>query len=215
MDGRERLVLAARGGPVDRQPVLVWSESPGHEADGIVVSLAGLADALRTHPDQLVLAEVVSPFGLAKRLGVDLNEVLRDDPAKGEAMLTQFAAEVREDMSLALERGADGIYYRLDGAYPDASSPMQYGGHYLEVDRSLLTEIRDARLNILFVEGGEETYYDCLTDLPAHAFAWDLKQSGVSVEAMRTMRPGAVAVPSKEADILLLPSFDADPRVAP
>lgn len=212
MDGRERLVLASRGGPVDRQPVLVWSESPGHEADGIVVSLAGLADSIRTHPDQLVLAEIVSPFGLAKRLGVDLNEVLRDDPAKGEELLSKFATEVKENMASALEGGADGVFYRLDGAYPDASSPMQYGGHYLEVDRALLTEVRDARLNVLFVEGGEETYYDCLTDLPAHAFAWDLKQSGVSVEAMRTMRPGALAGRYKDADILLLQSFDAEPE---
>lgn len=212
MDGQERLVLAARGGPVDRQPVLVWSESPGHEADGIVVSLAGLVDALRTHPDQLVLAEIVSPFGLAKRLGVDLNEVLRDDPAKGEAMLTHYASEVKEDIALALERGADGVFYRLDGAYPDASSPMEYGGHYLEIDRALLSEIGDARLNVLFVEGGEETYYDCLTDLPAHVFAWDMKQSGVSVETMRTMRPGAIAAPSQDADVLLLQSFDAGPE---
>lgn len=211
MDGRERLVLASRGGPVDHQPVLVWSESPGHQADGIVVSLAGLVDALRTHPDQLVLAEIVSPFGLAKRLGVDLNEVLGDDPTRGEGMLNQFAAEVREDIALALERGADGIFYRLDGAYPAASSPMQYGGHFLEIDRILLTEVREARLNILYVEGGEETYFDCVTDLPAHAFAWDLAQSRVEVEAMRQIRSGALAAPSKEADIILLTSFDAEP----
>ncbi|MBX7132017.1 MAG: hypothetical protein K1X67_04985 [Fimbriimonadaceae bacterium] len=193
---------------MDRQPILVWSESPGHEADGVVVSLAGLADALRTHPDQLVLAEIVSPFGFAKRQGVDLNEVLRDDPARGEGMLSDFAAKVRDEVALALETGADGIFYRLDGAYPAASSPMEYGGHFLEIDRALLSEVRDARLNILFVEGGEETYFDCLTDLPAHVLAWDFAQTGIDVATMRAIRTGALAAPSDDADIRLLRSFD-------
>ncbi|HRI43137.1 MAG TPA: hypothetical protein PLL78_02865 [Fimbriimonadaceae bacterium] len=208
MDGRERLTVTVRGGTADRKPIVVRSISPGHQADGVIVPALDIVDAIRSYADQAVLAEVKSPFGLALERGLPLNDLLRDQPAEGEAVLRGLDETVRSAIDLALGAGADGVFYVLDGAYPPAASPMQYGGHYLEVDRAILSGIAEARLNILYVPGGPETYFDCLTDLSAHAIAWDLAASGVAVEQMRAMRPGALAAADSAADILLLERFE-------
>jgi hypothetical protein len=79
---------------------------------------------------------------------------------------------------------------------------MEYGGHFLEVDRQLLSGVIDARFNALYVRGGSEPYIDFVSDLPAHAFAWD-PQSGVTVAQVREVRQGALASTDKDADIEL------------
>lgn len=208
MDKRERLTVTVRGGTPDRKPIIVRSISPGHQADGVVVPALDIADALRSYADQVVLAEVRSPFGLALERGLPLSELLRDQPEEGESILQDLNETVRSAIDLALGAGADGVFYVLDGAYPPAASPMQYGGHYLEVDRAILSGIAEAQLNILYVPGGPETYFDCLTDLPARVFAWDIAESGVTVEQMRGMRAGALAAADSAADILLVEGFE-------
>lgn len=206
MTARERLVAAARGGHIDRAPVVCWSNSPGHLADAIVAPLELLRKALDTHPDQAVLAEVVSPFGRAIRRDLDLSELLREDPDLGAQRLDGFVQETRDEIDAALSQGAFGVFYRLDGAYPIASTPMEYGGHYLELDRQLLAEVEQAPFNLLYVEGEKEPYLDFVCDLPAHAFAWDYEHSGVDLAAARAMRNGALAAPAPGADIALLRS---------
>lgn len=200
--------MAVRGGTPDRKPIAVRSVSPGHEADAIVVPALETEDALRTHPEQAVLGEVKSPFGLALERGIALGDRLRDEPEEGERTLLRLVEAVRAQIELVLDAGADGVFYCLDGAYPPASTPMEYGGHYLETDRALLDSIAQARLNILYVVGGPETYFDCLADLPAHAFAWDIEASGIGMEQMRAIRPGALAAADPSADILLVDRFD-------
>ena len=123
-------------------------------------------------------------------------------------MLDALTNEVRASIERAIEHGADGILYQLYGAEPGHCSPMQYGGHFLDRDRELLGEITDATANVLFVVGGEGTYLDFLSDLPAHVFAWDSLSTGVSVADIRAMRNGALATQSPEADILLLPGLE-------
>ena len=76
---------------------------------------------------------------------------------------------------------------------PAISTPMQYGGFYLEHDRALLAEIEDARLNVLSVEGGPEPYLDFVADLPSHVLAWDVPATGIVAAAVRPMRRGALA----------------------
>lgn len=208
MNNRERMLSASRGESVDRKPIVVWSESPGHQADAVIVSHLSIEDAIRTHPDQMVLAELVSPFGRAMRAGVDLLEILRDDPERGRHELAVLTNEVRNQIQHCLDSGAAGIFYRLDGAYAAAASPMEYGGHFLEIDRAILAEFLDGHLNILYVEGEEEVYYDCVADLPAQVFAWHSEASGATVEEMRKLRPGALAAPSQDADIILVKHYD-------
>ncbi|MCG9894538.1 MAG: hypothetical protein MH204_03565, partial [Fimbriimonadaceae bacterium] len=104
----------------------------------------------------------------------------------------------------ALSARADGVCYVLAGANPASSTPMQYGGHFLEVDREILTDCQDAAFNLLWVRGKEEPYLDFVIDLPAHAFAWDMVATGITPSAMKQARGGAVAGAHPEADIYLV-----------
>ncbi len=208
MTPKERLVACCRGGITDAKPVIVWSESPGHVADGICVSQQGLADALATHPDQAVLAEVLSPFGRALRTQGRFLQLMHDDPSEGAKRLDALADETKRDLDQCLESGADGIFYRLDGAYPSAATPMEYGGHFLEVDRGLMEGIQEARVNLLWIEGEVDPFLDFVSDIPAHLFGWNVRQSGIAVSAVRAMRLGALCAADPDADVFFTTSFE-------
>ncbi len=209
MTGRERITAAARGGEVDRRPtVSAFGATPG---DAIAVALAEVSATIEKHPDSAVVCAVLSPLGRAIKNGLHIVQELHADIDKGTSLLNVLAEETRIEMHSALEHGADGVFYVLDGAYPSFTTPMEYGGHFLELDRHLLTEVIDARFNVLFVCGEKDPYIDFVCDLPAHAFAWD-PRSGVTVGYVRSMRLGALAATGDEADILLAINSNAEAR---
>jgi hypothetical protein len=202
MTSRERLTAAARGGEVDRRPIIVGpgTQLDDREADALIVASAPHIVASFVGGERAVLAEVDNPFA---RFGAELNREFAIDPVAASEKLDQATEEARAKMRGALEAGADGIFYRLFGARALHSTPMQYGGHYLERDRELLEEIGDARLNVLFLVGNDDLYLDFISDLPAHVMAWDREASGFSGAQVRTMRNGAQASSDPESEILL------------
>ncbi len=136
------------------------------------------------------LALVVSPLGKAMRDGEQLLSLIESDPTAGAKRVSELEAETRKEMSDAIARGAIGIFYFLDGACPDTTTPMQYGGHFLEVDRRLMQEI-ESTFNVVYVNGKTEPYIDFVSDLAATGFAWDI-DSGVTPEEVRKLREGAI-----------------------
>jgi len=192
MNGRERLVAAARGGALDRTPVLCGPGAVCVDADGVVVAVAEVVAALQRDAERAVLARVLSPLGRALRTDERIVAMLHENIVAGGERLRELVGEARAEMATALEAGADGVFYELDGAYPAMTTPMEYGGHFLEADRQLLDEVHGARFNVLYVCGEQEPYIDFVSDLPAHAFAWD-GRSGVGAEYVRTVRTGALA----------------------
>jgi hypothetical protein len=171
-------------------------------ADAVVVDPT---DASKPHSaESILLAEVSNPFGLALQKGIDLNSALKDDPTVGGDLLDTLVEEVRLNICSSLKSGADGIFYRLHGACPKHCSPMQYGGHYLERDRELLSTASAASLNVLFVAGHEELYIDFVSDLPANVFAWDRELTQVSAGDVRSARIGATASSDPTSEITLL-----------
>jgi hypothetical protein len=201
MNSRERVLAAGRIEEVDRKPTLAWMADQ-MPADAVVVAQAACAP--RTDDSPVFLADVANPFGLALQKGIDLNKALKDDPTVGGDILDGLVDEVRKQISIGLQSGADGIFYRLHGACPKHCSPMQYGGHYLERDRELLVEASSATFNVLFVAGPEELYIDFVSDLPAHVFAWDSEMTRVSADDVRGSRTGAVASSDPTSEIVLL-----------
>jgi hypothetical protein len=190
MTSRERLVAAARGGEVDRPPVLsLGIDREG--ADAVVVTPNEVENTLEREPGTAVLAEVLSPFGRALEFRIPLSSMLRERPEEGQQELERLFQVARADIETAILSGADGIFYRLVGAHPENSTPMEYGGFYLERDRELLESVVDARCNVLYIQGGEDAYLDFVSDLPAHIFA----APGNALEVIRAVRHGAVAAP--------------------
>lgn len=208
MSGMANLKAAAKGTKLSPKPVIVWSASPGHKADGIVATLNTLEDALRSHPGQAVLVEVMSPYGRATREGINLTDILTDQPEAGAHELSKWAASAGSDIQQALKEGANGIFYRLDGAYPAANTPMQYGGLYLETDREILKQIPEEALALLYVEGESDPYLDFVSDLPADLFGWDAPRTGIESEQVLKMRDGALAAEDKGASVFFVKSYD-------
>ena len=201
MTSRERLVAASRGGDVDRQPMLSWPDATA-EADAVIVKPVEVATVLEGGDERLVLAEVLSPFGRAVQFRLPLSTLLREEPGHGQEELEKLVEVTRQDIDTAILAGADGIFYRLRGAEPEFCTPMEYGGFYLERDRELLESVKDARLNVLSVEGGPEVYLDFVSDLPAHLFAFDLNHQSLS--DVRSMRSGVLATQHPDAEVLFV-----------
>lgn len=201
MTGRERVLAVARGGEVDRIPTVATFGAGA--ADAIAVPLDDLAKTIDANPDSAVLATILSPLGRAIRDSVNIVSELHGDVDRGAELLDRLVAETRSEMQAALHQGADGLFYVLDGAHPAVTTPMEYGGHFLELDRQLLLEVQGARFNVLYVCGASEPYLDFVSDLPAHAFAWD-SRSGASVADVRAVRKGAIAAVVEGADFRLV-----------
>lgn len=203
MTSRERVIAVGQGQEVDQKPVIVWPGEPEEFADALVVPSWMTREVQPTplEDGRILLAEVVNPFGKARIRGIDLNEMIRLDPEIGAIELDEIVDETRLEIREALAHGAEGILYRLHGARELFCTPMQYGGHYLEKDRELLDEFAGNAFNLLFVVGNNDLYLDFVSDLPAHAFGWDVRGSGISVNQVRDMRPGALAADDDQADI--------------
>lgn len=199
MTGRERLLAVAQGRAADRKPLMILDDDP--RSDARVLRAPGTPD-----PERLTLVEVINPYGQAQAAGLNLNELIYTDPEAGNQKLDGLVEAVRQDIGRALESGADGIFYRLKGAEPSQTTPMQYGGHYLERDRELLSEIGD-HPNVVFIDAGDGAYMDFVSDLPGAFFAWDIDRSDVSVVRMRSLRPGALMAEDPTADVLMADRF--------
>ncbi|MEQ1822621.1 MAG: hypothetical protein ABL949_08930 [Fimbriimonadaceae bacterium] len=131
--------------------------------------------------------EVWSPFSRALDAGVELNRLYTLEPERAEQTMAEFVGAAKEE----IEASAGGlIVYRLKGAEPKFASPMEYGGHYLEVDRELLANGLEKSNVALVIEGGPETYLDFVSDLPATVFVWNSLETNMSLEEMEEMRSG-------------------------
>jgi hypothetical protein len=148
-----------------------------------------------------LLRPVVNPFGVAQREGVDLLGELRRNPEAGRELLDQMAGHTRAQIQSARE-AREGIVYLLKGARMSLCTPMEYGGHFLELDRALLEEAGVCP-RMVFVVGGADTFLDFVSDLPAEIFGWDVEATGVSVAEMRSLRPGLLAAHDAAADVFL------------
>jgi hypothetical protein len=181
-------------GEVPRKPVIAWGFSHP-QADAVVL------DTYADQGDSVTMVRVDSPLTKQAKRNLNLNHLLHSDPEAGNKVLDELVSETLEEGKNALASGADGVAYVIDGAYPGGSTPMQFGGYYLERDREILEQLSDANFNLVFIEGGEETYLDSVSDLAANAIGWRICESGFSKEMMRELRCGPVAGNDASADI--------------
>lgn len=199
-------MAAVRGGEVDRKPQLAWPDN-NPDSDATVLTL----DQIRANgidETKPILLEVLNPFGLAQARGTNPNSVLEDDPATGDKLLQGLATEVKHLIDAGIAAGVEGCLYRLHGANPACSTPMQYGGHFLEVDREILASFDGLPIRAVFVVGGEGTFLDFVSDLPAELFGWDVEKTETNPNQVREYRAGAIMAASQDADVYL--SFPGD-----
>ncbi|MBX3113341.1 MAG: hypothetical protein KF836_02140 [Fimbriimonadaceae bacterium] len=192
MTGRERLLALAADKPADRRASIA--------TDCQIVPVDRVSQALKEKPDLLTLALVHSPLSRALQSNIPIYDLIQADPIKGNEKLDELCLATQARAVDALGQGADGICYLIEGASPTHSTPMQYGGHFLERDREILESLGGAKFNLLVIAGSEEPYIDFVSDLQADAFAWD-SDSNWTPAQVRELRSGALAADHAEADI--------------
>ena len=144
------------------------------------------------------LREVLNPFGRALAAGENLNSVYEASLEVGEARLEAYVDATRRDLA------QDGdVLYRLVGADPTLSTPMQYGGLYLERDRDLLTGLSGG-FHALYVDAPGEAFLDVVCDLPVDVFLWDDRATQTAAASLRVMRAGPMGCKGPDAEFRLV-----------
>lgn len=206
MRGRERLQAVCEGASPGFQPVLAEYGLNSELPDGLIVTRAeDLAAARSRHPDAAVFLAVPNAFARAGNEIVELLRLSEQDPGQADERLSGFAEQTLSQIEAAKRLGADGVFYVLSGADPARSTPMQYGGLFLELDREALAKACEMGMSFLYLDAAKGAYLDFVADLPASAFGWDRAGTGIEVAAVREIRPGALFADDPEADILLKP----------
>ena len=206
MNSRERITALIRGGNSDVPAWFAYFRNEefdfllkfveSQKPDAIVLSNlsnAGTVLGVLGSEGPAILVETLNPFGLCLSENVDINAELRNNPVQGNEILSEMVDRVSIHIDEIMNSGADGVFYRLIGAEPKYTSPMQYGGYYMEHDNNLLSRVKDARFNVLFVEGGDGVYMDFVHDVPASLLAWDEKSSGLTFDEVKQYHSGALA----------------------
>ncbi|MBI5705964.1 MAG: hypothetical protein HZC36_03120 [Armatimonadetes bacterium] len=145
---------------------------------------------------------VVNPFGKALASGIDLN-VRVEDPS--DTTLASLFEATRQELAEAIVDDTRAVLYVLFGAAEQWCTPMQFGGHYLEVERELLAPTFQKVPVLLWIVGEEGTYLDFVADLPTCFIGWDIQATGFPISAMRAVRSGAIFAQGNEAEIELHP----------
>lgn len=209
MTAKERLAAAAKGGTPDQKPLIVWPkllpQTPSSEADAWVVDAPHeLSEAKSLCGDSAVLSSVLSPFGWAHQKGIPLMKLLESDPKEGDIELQKLQQMTLDEARARMDEGADGLCYVLAGAGPDHTTPMQYGGFLLDLDREILEEFTEADFNLVWVRGHKDPYLEFVADLPCHALSWDMAATGIQPASIRPYRTGAIAGDRPDCDLFLL-----------
>jgi hypothetical protein len=138
------------------------------EFSGFDVSIQGQA-----------LPGVLSPLSRALMRGANVISLLDENPAEGDRVIASLFSETQAEIN---EIGGN-FNYVVAGAEPNWTTPMQYGGHFLELDRELIGSRRPA----ITLIGGAETYVDIVSDLAETFLIWNTATNDVNPEEVAKM----------------------------
>lgn len=122
-------------------------------------------DGLSVEIDGVLYRGVLSPLARSIWEGKPVVAVLDSDPSSGDQMLAELVSATKAE----IQAEAGGINYVIAGAEPKFTSPMQYGGHFLEIDRDLIV----GKSVVITVIGGEDSYIDIISDLAETFLIWN------------------------------------------
>lgn len=118
--------------------------------------------------------------------------LLAEDPQTIGEQIDRHVAEATAELS-----GNSLALYWAGQAQPGATSPMEYGGFFLERDREVLEAAKDTA--VILTVPGEEAYIDFVSDLPAVLLAVDVKD----LSSIRPLTQTPIAARSDDADVTL------------
>jgi hypothetical protein len=163
-----------------------------------------VADDLGCCDGQFHVRTVKGPFQrmIDEGKSAEILAKCHEHPEAGAELVAGYVDATAKDIAIT-EDDSQAIWYVLGGCEPAYSTPMQYGGLFLEWDRELLTRANETQKVFLHAAAGKDAYLDFIADLPATCFVWDDVATGVSLSEMRSMRGGLLACSDPNADLVL------------
>lgn len=191
MNAKERLDQVLAGEQIEDKLTVSLGEGPADIVVGHRIDDQNSCLNLQLIPGALAVTLEKNPEAF---------RLLEESPEEGESLILSALEDVQSRIEDCFSTGFDGFCYVVKGAYPEVSSPMQYGGHFLEVDRALLTGAEGLGYRMVLVEGDNEPYIDFVSDLPCELFAWDIR-SGIDPSNVREMRVGGLVANHHDSDL--------------
>jgi hypothetical protein len=147
---------------------------------------------------------------MAQDLGLDMSGLLASGPGEAGRVGSQLVGNMESLCEAAKADETDAVPCVLAGADAARSAPMEHGGHWLEVERSL--RLGGQPPVIVFVAGRAGPDIDCVADLPCQAFGFE--PAAFSADEAGHPRPGPSALAHPSAHALVVDRCaTAEPRL--
>jgi uroporphyrinogen decarboxylase len=136
---------------------------------------------------------VFSPLSLARKLSGDrLNYDLAENPQAVSDALEAITETILAFADACFREGAQGFFYSVQAASTVSHTEEEYLRFGEPYDRRILEAVRPkSKLTVLHCHG-EHLMFDHLAALPAHAWNWDDRRAGPSLEDGKARVSGAV-----------------------
>jgi uroporphyrinogen decarboxylase len=154
-------------------------------------------------PDIPIIETIFSPLAQAKNLvGGNLDLIhLRQHRNEFLEGLEIIAETTVRFVRVALAAGADGIFYAMQRASAEYLSEIEYNQVGRPHDLRILEAAQDASFNLIHLHG-THTYFDLVTDYPAHALNWHDRETGPSLAEGARRFPGLVVGGLSQRDMV-------------
>jgi len=154
-------------------------------------------------PDIPIIETVFSPISQAKNLiGGGLEIVhLRRHHVELQHALEVIAETTRRFVAMALDAGANGIFYAMQRASADFLGEQEYREVMRPLDLRILEAAQGGSFNMLHLHG-LHTYFELVADYPAHALNWHDRDTGPSLAEGARRFPGLVGGGLSQRDMV-------------
>lgn len=129
----------------------------------------------------IVLASVPNPWAVGMQAaGGALAECFQRWPRKVSRGLEVIAANTAKLAKACLRAGADGLFYRVEGACRGGLAPALYAQIVRPLDLTVLATVSEAKLNILSIQGAG-IHFESFIDYPVHVLNWNVFNNEISL----------------------------------
>jgi len=139
-------------------------------------------------PDVPIVVTVFSPLTQALYFAARPELVLQhaaEHPAVVHGALAVLAENIRRQIEVTIEAGADGVFFALQGCTAAVLSRERYRELGRPYDLLALGGAADGWLNVLHVHGDRDLFFDDVLDYPVQVFSWSDRRAGPSLREAR------------------------------
>jgi len=130
----------------------------------------------------IVLATVCNPWATGMQIARGaLAECLERWPRKVSRALNVIAENTAKLAKACLRAGANGLFYRAEGACRDGLEPGLYAETVRPLDLAVLEAASEAKFNVLNMDGAG-VHFELFADYPVDVLNWDVFRNAVALD---------------------------------